>query len=365
MRHSSEATCREILARLVEDFRAKCGDELKEVPSVNQDFISRPLFNSTARVSKILTLHYEYARKLEESLVQAIEKDYRHLRPSICETELTKIIESEYTRIGRKVAGWLQESQLLANPDILASYEQDVTQKAEQAKKSIANACILWEERWKAQRQEKRNHLLKWAVGILLTAIVCPIVVAVVIGMMQGKSHPSELQRNMGADPNTGRTPLFVRTKARVKQREDYLIKEKVHPWLFMWPESSVKVKLHDGRDYSYAGLEYGGSVVSVFWKSLDPFLEDTVRQVLDEVGKECQSNGIDASAPLTEAGWLLESMITHVYQEMAEVDQKLRGRRDQKSVPRADVEPQIKHMTEIVQEHVKAAMALYSPPPS
>jgi hypothetical protein len=121
MRHSSEATCREILARLVEDFRAKCGDELKEVPSVNQDFISRPLFNSTARVSKILTLHYEYARKLEESLVQAIEKDYRHLRPSICETELTKIIESEYTRIGRKVAGWLQESQLLANPDILAS----------------------------------------------------------------------------------------------------------------------------------------------------------------------------------------------------------------------------------------------------
>ncbi|OHB66882.1 MAG: hypothetical protein A2Y77_02690 [Planctomycetes bacterium RBG_13_62_9] len=362
---AKKAKCREIIARLANDFQAKYATELKkEAASTSSDFIRRGLGNCTARVSAVLALHYEYARRLAEFLVQALEKDYAHLRPSICETELTKIIENEYGSIRRKVPGWLQESSLLANPEILASYEQGVTQKAEQAKKSIANACILWEERWKAQRQKKRNHLLKWAAGILLTAIVCPIGVTLVIGRMQGRSHPSELQRNMRADPNTSRTPLFVRTKGRVKEREDYLIKEKVHPWLFMWPESSVKVELHDGTDYSYAGLEYGGSVVSVFWKSLDPFLEDTVRQVLDEVGKECQSNGINPSAPLTEAGWLLESMITRVYQEMAEVDQKLRGRRDRKSVPRTEVEWRIKPMTEKVREHVKAAVALYSASP-
>lgn len=168
--------------------------------------------------------------------------------------------------------------------------------------------------------------------------------------------------REVTIDPNTGRSDLYARSKARVDKTTDYLIKEKVNPWLFMQPGSKTTITLHDGRMYSYAGLEFSGSVRDLFWQSfIDPFLEDAVQQVLDEVGKECQSNRLDCYSPLDEAARLLESMVRTVYHAMADVDQRLRGKGYPKNVQKMDVQWQIDRMVEKVKGYLRAAKALYS----
>jgi hypothetical protein len=173
-----------------------------------------------------------------------------------------------------------------------------------------------------------------------------------------------ETMRDLQVDPNTGRTDLYVRTKAKVDERMDFLLREKVLRWLFIGqPGSKDTLTLHDGRPYSYHGLEFSQSVREFFWSEqfIEPFLEDAIREVFDEVGKECQSNRRNPGAALKEAGWLLDGTVRRVYDEMADVDQRLRGKGFPKMVQREDVQFRIERMQRRVQEHLKAATTLYS----
>lgn len=207
------------------------------------------------------------------------------------------------------------------------------------------------------------------AVGTLVGLPIA--IVSLVIGLRScgGDSHAdmksfSTVLRDCPVDPNTGRTDLYARTKARIDERADYLIREKIHSWLFMTPGSEVVVTLHNGRAFTYSDFEFEGTPRDVFWKNLiDPFLEEASQQVLDEVGKECRGNGVASRAALKEAGrsWLLESMVRRVYREMVDVDQGLRGKGYPESVPKRDVEWEVNRMIEKVRQHVDAATALYS----
>jgi hypothetical protein len=354
---------------LVEDFWARSANDLtKEATSMDQDFIDQGLFHSTVRVSKRMSLHCEFLCKLAGVIVESLEKNYPHLRPSVCQTELINIIEAEYEKLSPMTAAWLHES-LPSDAMALASFKQNVTRETEQAKSNIVNACALWAKRWKAGKREKRNSLLKG-----LAKVGVPAVLVILGWFVQDRirgghaSHepkPERVLRDASVDPNTHKTDLFIRTKARVDERADYLIREKIDKWLFMKPGSSERVVLPNGRDYTYAGSEYNDTVAQVFWKSIDPFLEEAVQKVLDEVGKECQSHSIDSRAPLKEAGWLLESMVRQVYRKMADVDQKLRGKGYPQSVPKVDKVLEVERMIEKVRQYLKAATALYSGPPS
>ena len=172
----------------------------------------------------------------------------------------------------------------------------------------------------------------------------------------------SNSTRHVSRDPNTQRTALYSRTKSRVEKREEYLIKEKIEPWLFL-STGKMKITRHDGSTFAPGDLAYGGSVVRVFWEALiEPFLEEDIQAVLDEVGTECRINGIDAKWPLKEAGMLLEGMVWRIYNRMAYVDQKLRTKRGGgKLPPPRDVKHKIEPLTVFVNEQLEAAIGLYS----
>lgn len=205
---------------------------------------------------------------------------------------------------------------------------------------------------------------VKIVAAMLQFSVVVLLIVCKPASMEQTTKadHPRNSMRDASIDPNTCKTALFTRTKTRVDRMTDHLIKEKVNPWLFMFPGSKVTITLHDGHAYSYAGLEFAHSVSDVFWKSfIDPFVEDALQQILDDVGKECQSNGIDPCAPLDEAASLLDSMINRVYRTMADVDQRLRGKGSPKRVQKRNVQEYIDRMGEKLKGHLQAAKALYS----
>lgn len=178
-------------------------------------------------------------------------------------------------------------------------------------------------------------------------------------GRLAGK-NPT---RHVSRDPNTNRTPIYPRTKALVDQRIEYLISQKIDPWLMIHTGKMKPVILHDGRTCQYIGVMYEGTPVLVFWEALiDPFLEDEIRNIFDSVGNECVENNIDAEVPLDEAAMLLRGMVQRVYNRMVYVDQRLRTKPTQKEkAPRKDVQREVEKMVKYVNEQEIAAKALFS----
>lgn len=172
-----------------------------------------------------------------------------------------------------------------------------------------------------------------------------------------------ELKKDVSVDPNTGKTVLNIRTKERVEELKEFIIKEKIDPWLFR-KHPSFKVTKDDGSVIEFSGLEYGGSVITIFWKKdyIDSFLSKGIKRILDETGQECRTNGLSAEVPLKEAAALLNGIIWNIYDRMAVVDFKLRKQRgDSETVFKKSVDGKIKVMHEKVHEHLRAALELYS----
>ena len=162
-------------------------------------------------------------------------------------------------------------------------------------------------------------------------------------------------------DPNTGKTALNIRTKDRVDELRDFIINEKIDPWLFIW-HKSFKVTKADGSIIDYPGLEYGGSLRAIFWGKdyIDPFLKEGIRKVLDDTSKECQENKIKTEEPLKEAGSLLAGLIRNVYGRMAEIDSKLLKKgEEEKNNSRKDVSEKVESMDKYLSEQLSSALAL------
>lgn len=229
--------------------------------------------------------------------------------------------------------------------------QDDLTSLQKEAPTGLKTLMWLW---------NAREHPALLFLGFIV--VIGPLL-WLLYGLLSREEKPTvgEQQiRYLSPDPNTHTTDLYPRTKAKIDQQRDYLLREKVDPWLFMGSKE-MTITLHDGSRYGYYGLEYGGSVAMFFWKQLiDPFLEEAIQKLLDDVGKECRANNVDAAAPLNEAAWLLKSMVHHVYSRMAEVDQRLRAKRDRKDVPRRNVEYETVRMEKVVDEQLKAAKTLY-----
>jgi len=203
MRRSARRGCREIVRRLAEDFRARNASGLtKRTSEADQDFISRTLFNSTGRVSKQLGIHYEFLTMLADFLIKSLEEDYPHLSPSRCRPQLLKCMDDGFADLARKVPGWLSESQLLGD-DMLGSFDQSITCERKKVKMNIANACTLWEERWKAKRGWYRDP--RWvtiAVSILALIIgsfVAPLILRRIPPKVESGAKEMEARRDIQA----------------------------------------------------------------------------------------------------------------------------------------------------------------------
>lgn len=365
MPSSGKNKYREIISGLVSEFWAENGDTLKkDCGHVQQDLISSGRFNTTRKVSKLLELHYQYLNIIVDFLTDSIEKNYAQLRPAKCKKYLVQIVDSEYENLGRKVPDWLHSSQIL-DEKTLAMYEDGVIAEKEKSRASLENKCALWEERWKRKRRKRSVKILFLAI----TAILIPVLGWFVPKWISGKngevkSKPAQKKlKVLPVDPNTGKTALNVRTTKRVEELGEFIIKEKIDPWLFVAIQG-LQVTKADGGVIACSGLEYSGSLIKVFWSQdyIDPFLETGIQKVLDETGQECKTNDLRAEEPLKEAAALLTGLIWNIYDRMAEVDSILRKKSgDSEKVSKRNVEERIKVMDKKLREHLRAALELYS----
>lgn len=157
-------------------------------------------------------------------------------------------------------------------------------------------------------------------------------------------------------------TPLYPTLKKRINDGIDNLIRRQVIPWSFMTVGRPFRIARFDGSIVQYQGIEFEGSPRHVFWLGyIEPFLEDLCKTEIDEAVVLANQKGVDGREVLTEVEGLLSHGIDRVYSEMADVDQRLRGKGYPKSVERRSVHAELSAMKQFVREHIASEQAMWA----
>ena len=153
--------------------------------------------------------------------------------------------------------------------------------------------------------------------------------------------------------PTDSRTPLYEKTKQRVNDFYAKLEKEQLMPWNFFHSGVMPEVKKYYGGTIKYSGIEYSGSPVLVFWEGfIEPFLEHGITEILEQVTNDAFEKQLNPEPCINDAAMLLDGVINNTYNQMAEIDQRLRGKGNPKSVKQKDVTENIEKMRTYLQRH-------------
>lgn len=160
-------------------------------------------------------------------------------------------------------------------------------------------------------------------------------------------------------------TPLYPTLKKRVTDAIDQLITKQVTPWPFMKAGPPFRISRFDGRPIAYQGVAFEGSPRGAFWgRYIDPFLEDLCISEISAAVMMAKGKGVDGKSLLLEIQSLLSSGFTTVYERMADVDRRLRGKGYPQNVPLRPVEHEIQRMNRFLDERALAEIEMWQPKP-
>lgn len=156
-------------------------------------------------------------------------------------------------------------------------------------------------------------------------------------------------------------TPLFPTFDKRISDSVNALITAQVIPWSFLTDGSPFRVKRFDGSEISYQGVTFDGSPQHVFWSGyIEPFLEDMVVRELALAVQTCKERNVDALTVLPELQGLLIYGCHKVFNRMADVDRKLRGKGYPNSVPLRPIKGELERMQAFIHTHVSVDVELW-----
>lgn len=157
--------------------------------------------------------------------------------------------------------------------------------------------------------------------------------------------------------------PLFPTFDKRITDATDHIIQHQVIPWAFLKAGPKFSVKRFDGREISYQGVSYEGSPESVFWNGyIEPFLEALAIEEISRATSLSKERNLDLKEVLPQVEGLLISASYEVFDKMAAVDQKLRGKGFPESVPIRSTESEIGRMRSFISSHAKAELEMWKP---
>src|SRR5664280_783490 len=109
-------------------------------------------------------------------------------------------------------------------------------------------------------------------------------------------------------------TPIWPWTRKLIGDL-DRDLQMKVSSWRFLHAGKPVHFAMPDGREISYSGVRFSGSVKTVFWSAfIEPFLLEGAIEVLGKVGIKAEACHVDAKESVTEAAMLLSVVVVRTY---------------------------------------------------
>ncbi len=186
----------------------------------------------------------------------------------------------------------------------------------------------------------------KWIQVLVTVGAVYVILVIVVIFIWFLFFRPPQKQKPNVFD-NYGKTQLYARTKRRIDDLYNEIYNEKLKPWIFINTGKPLRVEKHDGTLIQYQGCAFGTTESAVFWGDnfIPSIIENAIVKAFDQTIEECRKNNIDPKPYIDETNSFLVGLIDKVYNRMADIDQRLRGKGYPKNVQRKDISVEINKM--------------------
>jgi hypothetical protein len=158
-------------------------------------------------------------------------------------------------------------------------------------------------------------------------------------------------------------TPLYPTFEQRVDDAVERILTKQVEPWAFFNAGPPMRVTRFDGRGIAYQGIEFEGSPREIFWsRYIEPFLEDLTVQEISAAVAAARERGVDAKLLLPELEGLLLSSCKKVFNRMAEIDQRLRGKGFPQSVRQRSIEDKYSRMKEFIERRIRAEIEMWQP---
>jgi hypothetical protein len=136
----------------------------------------------------------------------------------------------------------------------------------------------------------------------------------------------------------------------------EQLVKKQVTPWAFFNASNGIHVKKFDGSDISISGIKYNDQSKIVFFNYIEPFIEDVIKRKIDETVELAKDKKVPLTMVFYSSKVNLSGGIDRVYKKMQEIDRRLRGGGNPKSVPMRDVSLEIKTMNDFLDRQIKIA---------
>ncbi len=158
-------------------------------------------------------------------------------------------------------------------------------------------------------------------------------------------------------------TPLYPTFRKLITDAFEQLDKQQVTPWAFMTAGPPFRVNRFDGTEIAYQHIGFEGSPREVFWSGyIEPFLEHICSSEIEAAVSMAKERDVDARLLLPEIRELLTTEIEKVYERMADLDQRLRGKGYPEKVGRQAVTHKVQRMETFVAERIQAELEMWKP---
>jgi len=154
-------------------------------------------------------------------------------------------------------------------------------------------------------------------------------------------------------------TPFYPKRKTAIADAYNRLDRTLLTNWLLSF-HSGKPIMNCEGRQVQYGGVEFSGSPRDVFWGGFfEPDFKKVITEQINQTVMDCQPYPSLAESALDETARLAHDFVGKLYERMAEIDQRLRGKGFPETVQRRSVGDKISAMNDFIDEHTDAAKQL------
>lgn len=112
---------------------------------------------------------------------------------------------------------------------------------------------------------------------------------------------------------------------------------------------------------FAYEGIGFESSPCHLFWgRYIEPFLEDLATSEIKAAVATAKERDVDGKAVLLEVSGMLKAGCEKIFQEMAIIDQRLRGKGYPNSVHRRSIDNELAMMSDFIDQHVNGEIAMW-----
>lgn len=148
--------------------------------------------------------------------------------------------------------------------------------------------------------------------------------------------------------------------EGEVNDGTNRVIRNYVDPWLH-FGSKGVDVPRVDGRRISFSGLAYEGSPQTAFWDAgyIDRHVITFIDDIVTAVVGDAREKGYDTGVALADLKGMLRGAIHKIFDRMAVVDQRLRGRGFPGNLSKRSVQSRVELLWEALAQRIDAEFAL------